>query len=199
LDQLDDSNDGRKLGWLPVRGLADSVHLVVSTLPDHLNPDVGAPFCCLSVLQGKLPTECFVQLEPLKSPVLLLKHLLKHQGRSTTEHQTKAVLRAVESAEDRTQTPLMITMLANWAAEWRSFTEAPTVGTSVRAIIVDFFKRLETCHGKQLVLHVIACITIAKQGVTETELQEILSIADDVLAEIFPWCVVPYQSMDSGS
>ena len=35
LDQLDDSNGGRRLDWLPTTGLPPHVRVVVSTLPDY--------------------------------------------------------------------------------------------------------------------------------------------------------------------
>jgi hypothetical protein len=47
LDQLDDANGGRRLEWLPVDGLAATVRLVVSTLPDAPDPEVGRPLHCL--------------------------------------------------------------------------------------------------------------------------------------------------------
>jgi hypothetical protein len=46
LDQLDDT--------LPLDGLAPAVRLVVSTLPDARNPEVGRPFSCLSILTTRL-------------------------------------------------------------------------------------------------------------------------------------------------
>ena len=51
VDQLDDSNGGRRLEWLPVTGLPPHVKLVVSTLPDY--PE----FRCLSILESKLEKE----------------------------------------------------------------------------------------------------------------------------------------------
>ena len=48
VDQLNDSNGGRRLDWLPVTGLPAHVRLVVSTLPDY------SEFQCLSILRAKL-------------------------------------------------------------------------------------------------------------------------------------------------
>ena len=52
--QLDDSNGGRRLDWLPLERLSEQIHMVISTLPDELSPPDGRPFRCLSQLERRL-------------------------------------------------------------------------------------------------------------------------------------------------
>ncbi len=61
--------------------------------------------------------------------------------------------------------------------------------TSVRALIIQEFKALEAKHGPELVRAALSFITLAKDGVSETELSEILSLDDDVLASVYEWWV----------
>jgi hypothetical protein len=61
----------------------------------------------------------------------------------------------------------------------------------VRALIIQEFKSLEVKHGTELVRAALSFITLTKDGVSETELSEILSLDDDVLASVYEWWVVP--------
>ena len=92
VDQLNDSNGGRRLDWLPVTGLPAYVRLVVSTLPDYRE------FQCLSILRakladsaGSLDSHC-VEVGTISEPDAVLQHLLRLQGRTITDAQLKHVL-----------------------------------------------------------------------------------------------------------
>ena len=211
--QLDDSNGGRRLDWLPLEGLSKQIRTVISTLPDELSPPDGRPFRCLSQLERRLVgsdagggrreaasettdlsrlarehQQVFVRVEPLKDAADLLRHLLKLQGRCATGEQIDRIVEAVNSS-DHTQTPLLVTILAQWVSQWHSYDDLSrvTVPTSVRDVILGFFQRLEKTHGEKLVRAALSFITLAKQGVSETELQELLSLDDEVLADVYQW------------
>ena len=130
----------------------------------------------------------FVRMEPLQDAADLLRHLLKLQGRCATKEQTDRIVEAVNSS-DKTQTPLLVTILAQWVSQWHSYDDLSrvTVPTSVRDVILGFFQRMEKSHGKKLVRAALSFITLAKQGVSETELQELLSLDDEVLADVYQW------------
>ena len=198
------------MDWLPLEGLSKQIHMVISTLPDELSPLDGRPFRCLSQLERRLVPSSqagsrkrnaagesrsqrehekgFVRVEPLQDAADLLLHLLKLQGRCATEEQTRRIVEAVNSS-DHTQTPLLVTILAQWVSQWRSYDDLSrvTVPTSVRDVILGFFQRLEKAHGEKLVRAALSFITLAKQGVSETELQELLSLDDEVLADVYQW------------
>jgi hypothetical protein len=67
--------------------------------------------------------------------------------------------------------------------------------TSVRALIIQEFKALEAKHGPELVRATLSFITLAKDGVSETELSELLSLDDDVLASVYEWWVPPVRTL----
>ena len=197
VDQLNDSNGGRRLDWLPVTGLPAHVRLVVSTLPDY------AEFQCLSILRAKLAdsagsldshdSHC-VEVGTISEPDAVLQHLLRLQGRTITDAQLKHVLEAFEkrTEADAAGTPLWLTIVAQTISMWRSYEDVPfAIKPGVRDLIIDLFERLATDHGAKLVRAALAYITLAKAGVSETELNHLLSLQDDVLADSYEWWVPP--------
>jgi hypothetical protein len=209
LDQLDDSFGGRKLQWLPTHGLSPNVRLVVSTLPDETAPADGKPFGCLSVLQkrysGSSCDSAMAEVQPVEDVRSLLLHLLKLRQRKLTDAQF-CVLEAAIKLSPRTQTPLAVSILAVRFSEWPSHCALPQDNknpdgslfvdtSSVRTLIVQEFKALEAKHGRELVHAALSFITLTKDGVSETELSEILSLDDDVLASVYEWWVPPVRTL----
>ena len=56
--------------------------------------------------------------------------------------------------------------------------------------INGLFERIEKRHGKVFVSRTLAYITAAKSGLTESELEDILSCDDDVLEDVFQYWVL---------
>jgi hypothetical protein len=249
VDQLDDANGGRRLDWLPVDGLAPAVHLVVSTLPDEPNPDVGRPFFCFSILTRRItraaaaaaaaapaaaskaaaaPTAAgdtaaapaaaaaaanaaeeaataaaaqlaveaaaeavvagrLVEVSGLTEPAKLLEHLMQRHRRRLTPAQTAHVLDAA-GRSGGAHTPLFLTLAAAQAAQWASNAAPAAVAGTVRLVILGFFRRLEAASGARMVEAAAAYVTLARQGVSEAELQGLLSLDDAVLSDVYQWC-----------
>ena len=55
--------------------------------------------------------------------------------------------------------------------------------------INGLFDRIERQHGKIFVTHTLAYITAAKNGLTESELEDILSCDDAVLEDVYQYWV----------
>jgi hypothetical protein len=191
VDQLDDSNGGRRLQWLPVEAdsLSPHVRLVISTLPD--GESFGRKFQCLGYLRKRLrSTSRFAMVEPLRDGEDLLAHLLKMQSRRLTQQQMAAVMR-VSAQSDQTQTPLFLTIVADQVKGCTSFSEVPPLSSSVKQLILSFFNSLRKHHGHRLVTKTICYLTLSLEGLSETELQELLSLDDETLLEQFEWWVPP--------
>jgi WD40 repeat protein len=221
LDQLKDTNLGRKLDWLPVDEVSENVKIVCSTLPDELNPEVGRPFRCLSILRKRIPdSHRFTEVCALKDSRSLIEHLLKLKHRKVNESQLALLVNTMTLAEDKAQTPLMATLIADKAAHWKSTAPIPAnLPRSVRGIILQFFSDLVSYFeglertnqtgsrpmkgphltaGTRLVKHALSYITLANEGVSNTELQEILSLDDDALADSHQWWFTPDRKLPSG-
>jgi hypothetical protein len=118
VDQLNDSNGGRRMQWLPVESnmLSVRVRLVISTLPD--GESFGQKFQCLSYLRKRIGNKShFAMFEPLTEGSQLLQHLLKFQMRCLTEQQIKTVMQVAKQS-DQEQTPLFLAIMANQASSW---------------------------------------------------------------------------------
>ena len=198
VDQLDDSNAGRQLEWLPMSELPVHVLLVVSTLPDH------AEFQCLSQLRRGLglaegeESSSMVRVQTISQHTAVLQHLLKRQGRTITDEQMAAVDRAFQNRTDADAagTPLWLTIVAHVVALWASYDGiAFEIQSSVRGLIIDLFKRLECTHGAYLARAVMGWVTLCRRsGVSEAELAHLASLDDDVLADVYEWWVPPIRT-----
>ena len=51
---------------------------------------------------------------------------------------------------------------------------------NIRASIHKLFERIETKHGKVLVSHAFSYVTASKEGLTESELEDLLSLDEQV-------------------
>ena len=189
VDQLDDSNAGRLLQWLPTRDLPDCVRVLVSSLPDYPDSSGKKGFDCLSRLRRVLENDAsFSKVEDIQDPKEVILHLLSLQGRTITDQQMEAVLKAfrARSENDMAGTPLWLTLVAQWAASWHSYDEPPQdIPASVRGLILQLFEHLVKLRGKALVRKTLAVITLCKDGISEVELAHVLSLDDDVLAEAY--------------
>jgi len=143
VDQLDDTNQGRLLQWLPATTLPECVRIVASTLPDYEEMEGKSGFQCLSRLEGALHDEAsFAMVQDIKDPESIVGHLLSLQGRTITAEQMTVVLDAFHkrSEEDMAGTPLWLTLVVHLAATWHSYDTAPTIPTSVRGLIINLFE-----------------------------------------------------------
>ena len=98
--------------------------------------------------------------------------------------------------DDTAGTPLFLAVAAQNLAQWTSYDGVKfAINPSVRGLITDLFERLEATHGKHLVRAVLAFLTLCRRsGVSEAELVHLLSLDDDVLADIYEWWVTPMRT-----
>ena len=63
----------------------------------------------------------------------------------------------------------------------------------VQCLINHFFDELEKAHGKKLFSRVVGLLTLARDGLSEAELEDLLSLPenDDVLSEVYEWFTLP--------
>ena len=107
----------------------------------------------------------------------------KHPSDAQRQHLLEGFNKRTEA--DAAGTPLWLTIVAQSVAPWASY-DGITFGIkpAVRDLITDLFESLQKDHGPALVRAALAYITLAKDGVSETELNHLLSLDDDVLASV---------------
>lgn len=94
--------------------------------------------------------------------------------------------------------PLYLRLAYNESRRWTSY--SPAVDTSLPptlpGLIGVFMNRLIRVHGQRLVEHACMYIAVARDGVSFSELEDLLSLDDDVLNDVFQYwyaafCVPP--------
>ncbi len=69
--------------------------------------------------------------------------------------------------------------------------DCETLAFSIRECIKNLFTRLEKKHGKTFVAHSLAFLTASRGGISESELDDILSLDDEVLNSVYTFWEPP--------
>ncbi|KAL9969786.1 hypothetical protein ACROYT_G022043 [Oculina patagonica] len=190
LDQLSDQDDGRALRWLPT-SLPKNVHIILSTLPN-----TGG---CLAVLKTKLKPEnnadFYLEVSSLEfsDAENILDTRLENEKRKITEEQRLQVLETCSKP-----TALYMKLACDTALRWKSFSQDThkELRPTATELIIQLFERLVTKHGEQFVRRALGYITASKTGLTKSELEDVLSCDDIVLAdEVFKYHVPPIRRL----
>ncbi|XP_053393326.1 protein qui-1-like [Mercenaria mercenaria] len=120
---------------------------------------------------------------------MVLNQILFKTKRKLTEHQRKAVINSF--SKDRN--PFVITEVSKMATRWHSWSEPNIIGSlpdvipvSMESIIENKLISLEKSYGKVIVSALCMYITLARYGLTEVELMDVMSANDQVLIESHP-------------
>jgi hypothetical protein len=186
LDQLSDADHARNLIWLPAE-LPEHVRLVVSTLTGE----------CKTALERKVPSG-LVKLEPMPKEEAdeLLEAWLTEAGRTLQPPQRNEVLtRFALSAmitdegggDEKKQhgMPLYLKLAFEEARRWKSYTPAVELTPNIPGIIRQLFERLssDANHGGMVVSRSLGYLAASKNGLSEDEMLDVLSLDEDVRAD----------------
>ncbi|XP_064625675.1 NACHT domain- and WD repeat-containing protein 1-like [Lineus longissimus] len=184
VDQLDGTNHGQEMDWLPLPVPSDTFTVVLSTLSDEETE-------IMPVLKERLKDKCFLDIETLDEDDLNLitKESLKTMERTLIPSQ----MTLVQDATKANPNPLYLKMVLDAAARWKSYnnTELTVLEDTVPEMMKGLFERLETVHGERLVSHALGYITCARNGLSENELLDLLSCDDLVLNDVYEYFVPP--------
>jgi NACHT domain- and WD repeat-containing protein len=172
LDQLTESDHARNLAWLPAE-LPPGVHFIVSTLPGD----------CLIALERKLPAVNRLEIQPLtvEEGKIILTKWLSGINRQLGKKQEGYLLGKFQQCS----LPLYLKLAFEEARLWKSFEPWPELSNDIPGILRDLFKRLclESNHGQMLVSYGLGYIAAGKNGLSEDELIDVLSMEKEVLAD----------------
>ena len=126
---------------------------------------------------------------PVETASLILDAWLKDAGHVVTDAQKKVVM----DAFDQCPLPLFLKLANDEALRWKSYTppEQTILQHTIKAAINGLFERLERLHGHLLVSHALGYMTAAKSGLSDAELDDILSIDDEVLNDVYQYWTPP--------
>ncbi|XP_052801292.1 uncharacterized protein LOC128232006 isoform X2 [Mya arenaria] len=180
LDNLEDDHNGRKLAWLP-RQLPSNVHVVVSTLPDDR-------FDCMPTLRSLLgdDSDMFLEIPDLQESdaMIILNHLCNTRNRTLTQSQFDTVFNILRKCPS----PLFLKLLFEESMQWCSYTaiQESKLPDSIKKLTAVQFGRMEMKYGEAFVRRALGYITASRNGITDQEMIDMLSLDDAVMAEVAP-------------
>ncbi|XP_062251584.1 NACHT domain- and WD repeat-containing protein 1 [Platichthys flesus] len=175
VDQLSDQHQAHRLCWLPVH-LPPNIHLVVSM------DTSSEAFASMRLKVESLGS--FFEVERLsrsEGKQMVESNLRAHQ-RTLTPEQSDAVLQSFDS----TGCPLHLRLILSAAKRWSSFTPLTErqLSASTQEMMSQLFLMLEETHGKELVGGALGYLALAREGLLEAELRDVLSLDDEVIGEV---------------
>ncbi|XP_059197113.1 NACHT domain- and WD repeat-containing protein 1 [Centropristis striata] len=186
LDQLSDRHHAHKLRWLPA-DLPPNVHLVISM---DTNSEAFANMRLKLKALGS-----FFEAERLSRDdgKQLMESFLRASQRSLTPEQVEAALQSF----DASGCPLHLKLILSAAKRWTSFTSlAETrLGANAQEVMSQLFLKLEEKHGKELVGGALGYIALAREGLLEAELRDVMSLDDDIISEVYRYSLPPTPSL----
>ncbi|XP_061195706.1 uncharacterized protein LOC133203923 [Saccostrea echinata] len=187
LDQLSPLHHAYGLQWLPTT-LPQNIKLVVSTLPKEHG--------ILDNLRALLPDEkCYVEIPelPLETGIAIINKYLSKQNKKITESQEKVLINTFKKCPG----PLFLKLILDEALKWRSFTSPHLVELekTVQGAINKLFDNLEIKFGKVITSHALGYITIARDGISENELEDVLSCDDEALDDVYRYHNPPVEGI----
>ncbi|XP_029285414.1 NACHT domain- and WD repeat-containing protein 1 [Cottoperca gobio] len=186
LDQLSDQHHAHKLRWMPDI-LPPNVYLVVSM---NTNSEAFANMRLkLKSLGNVFEVECLSRDEGKQ----MIESYLRESKRTLTPEQSDAMLQSFEL----TGCPLHLKLILSAAKRWTSFTPPTAIqlGTNTQEVMSQLFLMLEEKHGKELVGGALGYIALAREGMLEAELRDVMSLDNDIISEVYRHSLPPTPSL----
>lgn len=89
-------------------------------------------------------------------------------------------LPTVKEALRGCNSPLYVKLVFDQISLWKSYTTDIVIAKSIDDCVSKLFERVESSHGKILVSHALAYITASKNGLSEAELEDLISLDETV-------------------
>ena len=204
LDLLTDENQGRsQISFLRgVRPHPDT-RIIVSCLPDEqeVNPETGLTYMylCETRLIGARVPPVHVRMDPeraLDEAMEIVDALLQREGRVLQASQREIV--RVKIAGVHEKTALYITLAVMVASQWTSRVDADAhLKGGVVPLIEQLFATLQAEYGEELTRMACALLTFAKKGMSDVELEDLISMCDGVLDEVFQYATPTVRRLPS--
>uniref|UniRef100_A0A8C4RR55 NACHT and WD repeat domain containing 2 n=3 Tax=Erpetoichthys calabaricus TaxID=27687 RepID=A0A8C4RR55_ERPCA len=176
IEQLSDSDEARKLWWLPIN-LPRSVRIIISTLPNKHG--ILQKMRCLIHDEDN-----YIELMPRDRK--MCSQILKHQLLKVKRKVTSGQQIYVNEALAKCTLPMFVNLIFREVKHWRSHKDVDdsSLCVTVHESIEQLFWSLENKLGSKFVFRALGYITIVRTGLSEMELEDILSLDNSVLKDI---------------
>ncbi|XP_050685594.1 NACHT and WD repeat domain-containing protein 2 [Leptidea sinapis] len=189
VDQLTGiGTENNKVSWLPTR-LPAHCKIIVTCACEEANPDVSKEY---DVLRRMIDSEeNFLEVKALGEDLAMqvLKLWMAAAARDLSNYQWRLVSNAIGQCS----LPIFVKLVFAEVCRWRSYTKPQDthLASTVMDSIMMLFERIEKQHGRLLVFHALAYITAARSGLSETELEDLISLDDRVLDDVYQYHLPP--------
>lgn len=187
VDQLSAANNAHLMNWLPKK-CSKFVKIIISVLPNYYD--------ILPNIRRSLPIEnSYIEVPVLTIDMgkQILEAWLEGIGRTLTDEQFELILAHFTQCPQ----PLFLKLIFTEASKWASYTNVRgfDLGSDVGQAIRLLFQRLERNHGRTLTSRALSYITAGRSGLTESELEDTLSLDDDVIDDVYQYWDPPVQGV----
>ncbi|CAH1801103.1 unnamed protein product [Owenia fusiformis] len=186
LDQLSPIDGAYDLSWLPFE-LPKGIKIITSLLTDY----AGILKRCERCIEN---TDNILQLGPLSDDESkeIIKTSLENVNRTITEDQ----MTILENVFKYCNSPLFLKLVFEEAKTWRSYSALDDIrlGNTIQEGITVLFERLHKKHG-QLFCNAMSYITASKNGVTDLEMENLLSSSNEVLDDVYQYFSPPVKHL----
>ncbi|XP_022103450.1 NACHT domain- and WD repeat-containing protein 1-like isoform X2 [Acanthaster planci] len=189
IDQLSAANDAHAMNWLPM-SFPSHVLIVASMLSKDEHR-------CQEKIRLLLQDDgCYLEMQPVpqETGLEILSSWLDAKHRKLTEDQ----LARVSEAFSKCPQPLFLKLLFERVLHWKSYTSTSSekmLPSSVREAITDLSEELEHRHGQIVISHALGYISATKSGITEAEIEDVLSCDDEVLNDVYQYWDPPAENI----
>lgn len=186
-DSLDQLPVGSSLIWLPqATEVPEHCHILVTALVEGKGKPLERARAILQCKDISVPVIHLTDIDDV------LDAWLSQEHRRDTEEQRLFCKDILSRAEEPTY--LMLRTVFNQMTQWASYTSPPSTWAHVNdvvSLLETFFQDLEHKHGALFTEVALGLLTSARDGLSQPELEDLLSLDDRVLDVTFQWWVPP--------
>ncbi|XP_015742924.1 NACHT domain- and WD repeat-containing protein 1 [Python bivittatus] len=179
VEQLHITRNAHRAFWLP-KICPPKIHMILTVLQKESE-----------VLQkNTVAPEDYFEMEPLSQEQVgvILSKMLASTGHTLRPTQQELFLQSFAKGGYALQIALAIRQAQHWTSY--ILLAAPAISSTAMEFVHRLCDHLEVVHGSVLVAHVLGYLACARYGLSEAEQKDILSLDNEVLAEIY-WLHAP--------
>jgi hypothetical protein len=189
IDQL--QSDAYDCKWLPLQ-FPSNVKCIISTLPDH-----GDIYKTLKHILME-DENIFIHVPPFEPSTveIVYNDWLKMKKRSLSNKQRLLIKNLMEKKNEIL--PLFMKLVFDIVSIWHSYDPIDEGLYDLKDVddcIRYLFKRLQITHNEILFSRALCYMTACRSGISQNELEDVLSLDDDVLKSVFQHYIPPVRRL----
>ncbi|CAF1234877.1 unnamed protein product [Adineta steineri] len=192
IDQL--SADAYDCKWLPIN-YPKNIKCIISTLSDHGNILSNLK---MIINNNNNNSNLFLFVSPFDATTveIVYNDWLKIKQRSLSDEQRLFIRDLVHNRSEIL--PLFMKLLFDIILTWHSYDPIDNNLKKLETIddcILYLFSRLKTIHNSLLVSRSLCYMTASRNGISQNELEDVLSLDDDVIKNVFQHYIPPVKRL----